>query len=210
MKMKIILFLLANLFLVNSLALTNEIGTFQNNSDIPNNETEYNSDNETDEIHRFIYEEIKGFVNEKYKETKNDIGNVRKETKNDIENMHKETKNDIANVRKETKNDIENVRKECNLVKNEIVFLNEKILKIEDYDLYKLYKGNSIFNDKTNKLHKDLKSAIDFIHDNFVSRYEFRQFWELSGLQKLIQQQERQQQNSKTTARPLQTKKSPK
>ena len=82
--MKIILFLLANLFLVNSWALTNEIGTFQNNSDIPNNETEYNSDNETDEIHRFIYEEIKGFVNEKYKETKNDIGNVRKETKNDI------------------------------------------------------------------------------------------------------------------------------
>ena len=207
--MKIILFLLANLFLVNSLVL-NEIGTFQNNSDIPNNETEYNRDNETDEIHRFIYEEIKGFVNEKYKETKNDIGNVRKETKNDIENMHKETKNDIANVRKETKNDIENVRKECNLVKNEIVFLNEKILKIEDYDLYKLYKGNSIFNDKTNKLHKDLKSAIDFIHDYFVSRYEFRRFWELSGLQKLIQQQERQQQNSKTTARPLQTKKSPK
>ena len=71
--MKIILFLLANLFLVNSLVL-NEIGTFQNNSDIPNNETR---DNETDEIHRFIYEEIKGFVNEKYKETKNDIGNVR-------------------------------------------------------------------------------------------------------------------------------------
>ena len=126
--MKIILFLLANLFLVNSLVL-NEIGIFQNNSDIPNNETEYNSDNETDEIHRFIYEEIRGFVNEKYKETKNDIGNVRKETKNDIEN----------------------VRKECNLVKNEIVFLNEKILKIEDYDLYKLYKGNSIFNDRTNK-----------------------------------------------------------
>ena len=154
--MKIILFLLANLFLVNSLVL-NEIGIFQNNSDIPNNETEYNKDNETDEIHRFIYEEIKGFVNEKYKETKNDI-----------ENVHKETKNDIANVRKETKNDIENVRKECNLVKNEIVFLNEKILKIDDYDLYKLYKGNSIFNDRTNKLHKDLKSAIDFIHDNFI------------------------------------------
>ena len=178
--MKIILFLLANLFLVNSWVLTNEIGTFQNNSDIPNNETEYNSvniDNETDGIHRFIYEEIKGFVNEKYKETKNDI---------------------------------DNVRKECNLVKNEIVFLNEKILKIEDYDLYKLYKGNSILNDKTNKLHKDLKGAIDFIHDNFLSRDEFRQFWELSGLQKLKQQQERQQQNSKTTARPLQTKKSPK
>ena len=193
--MKIILFLLANLFLVNSLALTNEIGTttLLQNSDIPNNETEYNRDNETDEIHRFIYEEIKGFVNEKYKETKNDIGNVRKETKNDIDN----------------------VRKECNLVKNEIVFLNEKILKIEDYDLYKLYKGNSIFNDRTNKLHKDLKSAIDFIHDNFVSRYEFRQFWELSGLypkiiQKLIQQQERQQQNSKTTARQQQANKSPK
>ena len=71
--------------------------------------------------------------------------------------MHRETKNDIAYVRKETKNDIENVRKECNLVKNEIVFLNEKILKIEDYDLYKLYKGNSIFYDRTNKLHKDLK-----------------------------------------------------
>ena len=103
--MKIILFLLANLFLVNSWVLTNEIGTLlQNNSDIPNNETEYNRDNETDEIHRFIYEEIKGFVNEKYKETKNDIGNVRKETKNDIDNVQRETKNDIANVRKETKN----------------------------------------------------------------------------------------------------------
>ena len=130
--------------------------------------------------------------------------------------MHKETKNDIANVRKETKNDIENVRKECNLVKNEIVFLNEKILKIEDYDLYKLYKGNSIFNDRTNKLHKDLTSALDFIHNNFIRRDEFRQFWELSGLypkiiQKLIQQQERQQQNSKTsTARQQQAKKSPK
>ena len=208
--MKIILFLLANLFLVNSLALTNEIGIFQNNSDIPNNETEYNRDNETDEIHRFIYEEIKGFVNEKYKETKNDIGNVRKETKNDIDNVYKETKNDIANVRKETKNDIENVRKECNLVKNEIVFLTEKILKIEDYDIFRLYKKNSILVLKTDKLHKDLTSAIDFIHDNFIRRDEFRRFWELSGLQKLIQQQERQQQNSKTTARPLQTKKSPK
>ena len=38
-----------------------------------------------------IYEEIKGFVNEKYKETKNDIDNVRKEcnsVKNDIASLN--------------------------------------------------------------------------------------------------------------------------
>ena len=117
--MKIILFLLANLFLVNSLPQTNKIGTtlLQNNSvDIPDQETEYDSVNiddetddnddgilvpekETEQIEiklnnvtfnnlqleiiknslKEIYEEIKGFVNEKYKKTKTDIDNVRNE-----------------------------------------------------------------------------------------------------------------------------------
>ena len=90
-----------------------------------------------------------------------------------------------------TKNDIDNVRKECNLVENDKASLNEKIFKKENYDLHNIYKGNSLFFDRTDKLHKDLINTNDFIHHNFIKREEFLRFLEKSGLRKLIQQQDK-------------------
>ena len=131
--MKIILFLLANLFLVNSLALTNKIGTSHQNKidsvDIPDEETDYDDDgNKFDNVD--IDEETDddcddGIVVPEKKTEPNVDNGVLPEITEFINNTKIKIKlNNVTLNNKQfseiTKNDLNEIRKELKGIVNEI------------------------------------------------------------------------------------------
>ena len=180
--MKIILFLLANLFLVNSLPLTNKIGTTLlrnkiDSVDILDQETDYNKfdsvdiDEETDDIDDSILvpeketelnsdnvPEIKELINNTKFEIKlNNLTFNNQQFSEMMKNGLNEIRQEIKGIFKECKSDFVHVRNLFFDSCNDIASLYEKIHQIETSEIKVLHDK---IRQKETSILKELREGI--------------------------------------------------